>query len=582
MFGFTGTPIFAENAAPAKGGKQKKTEEVVALGLGETQTPYGTGIGIKRTTKDLFHEKLHSYVITDAIKDENVLKFAVEYVGRYKKKAGSATEVDIEVEGIDTKELMESDARLGKITDYIIDHHAVKTRNKEFTAMMCVSSVEVLIKYYKLFASKKKDGKHKLRVATIFSYTSNEEDPDANGMLDESVEITGGEGGNPHTREKLDGFISDYNTMFGTNFSTKDTESFYNYYQDIAKKVKERKVDILLVVNMFLTGFDCKSLNTLYVDKNLRYHGLVQAYSRTNRILNEVKSQGNIVVFRNLKERTDEAISLFSNVKAKETIFVPPYDDYVKRFNEVVEELRKLAPTVASVKDLKDEEAEMQFVKIFRELMRLRNILESFSEFQNDDLAMTPQRFADYRSAYLDLYDKVKSDNQKAKASILNDVDFVLELIHRDVINVQYILTLLAKLYGADEEEAPQIRKLILDSVASDIELRSKKELIEKFIEQNLPKVGSAAEIPETFETFWEIERLAAFDQLVKEEQLDADKLKKVIDRYVYTGKEPLPDPDIIQLINHPLKLAERGPTKKRVLEKVVDYVKTFIRGIAA
>ncbi|MDB6024133.1 MAG: hsdR [Verrucomicrobiales bacterium] len=556
MFGFTGTPIFADNAV--------------------------TKDGKKHTTKDLFHQKLHSYVITDAIKDENVLKFAVEYVGRYKKKAGTATEVDIEVEGIDTKELMESDARLEKITDYIISHHAVKTRNKEFTAMFCVSSVDVLIKYYELFAAKKKAGKHNLKVATIFSYTSNEEDKDADGILDTDSEIIGGEGGDPHTRDKLDGFIADYNGMFGTNFSTKDTQSFYNYYQDIAKKVKERKVDILLVVNMFLTGFDSKSLNTMYVDKNLRFHGLVQAYSRTNRILSEVKSQGNIVVFRNLKKRTDEAIALFSNVKAKEDIFVPPYEDYVEQFNEVVVELLKLTPTVRSVKELKDEEEELKFVKIFRELMRLRNILESFSEFDDNDLSLPAQRFADYRSAYLDLYDKVKTEHTKEKASILEDVDFELELIHRDVINVQYILTLLARLYGAEPEEQAALRKLILDTVAGDLELRSKKELIEKFIKENLPNAESAAEIPECFEDFWEKERVAAFEQLCKEEQLNPDKLKKVIDRYVYTGEKPLPDPDIIELINHPLKLAERGPTKARVLDKVVDYVATFIRGIAA
>ena len=556
MFGFTGTPIFAENAASKDGKKQ--------------------------TTKDLFHKKLHSYVITDAIKDENVLKFAVEYVGRYKRKPGTATEVDIEVEGIDTKELMESPARLEKITDYIIDHHAVKTRNKEFTAMMCVSSVDVLIKYYELFAKRKAEGKHKLKVATIFSYTSNEEDKDADGILDEGGEIIGGEGGNPHTRAKLDGFISDYNGMFGTNYSTKDTQSFYNYYQDIAKKVKERKVDILLVVNMFLTGFDSKTLNTLYVDKTLRYHGLVQAYSRTNRIINEVKSQGNIVVFRNLKKRTDEAIALFSNVHAKEEIFLPPYDEYVKAFNEAVMQLLALTPTVKSVKDLKDEEEELKFVKIFRELMRLRNILESFSEFDDGDLTLPAQRFADYRSAYLDLYDKVKTDNTKEKASILEDVDFELELIHRDVINVQYILTLLARLYDADEEEQAGIRKLILDSVAGDLELRSKRELIQKFIESNLPKLDSSAEIPDSFEEFWEKERVAAFDQLVKEEQLDSEKLKQVIDRYVYTGQEPLPDPDIVNLIQRPLSILERGPTRKRVLEKVVDYVATFIRGVAA
>lgn len=556
MFGFTGTPIFAENAV-SKDGK-------------------------KHTTKDLFHQKLHSYVITDAIKDENVLKFAVEYVGRYQRKPGSATEVDIEVEGIDTKELMNSPQRLEKITDYVIEHHAVKTRNKEFTAMMCVSSVDTLIQYYELFANRKAEGKHKLRVATIFSYTSNEEDKEADGILDEGGEIIGGEGGDTHTRDKLEKFIGDYNAMFGTAFSTKDTQSFYNYYQDIAKKVKERKVDLLLVVNMFLTGFDSKTLNTLWVDKNLKHHGLIQAYSRTNRILNEVKSQGNIVVFRNLKKRTDEALALFADVNANETVFVPPYEDYVSKFNDMAMELLKLTPTVKSVKDLKDEEAEMKFVKIFRELMRLRNILDSFSEFDDNDLSLPAQRFADYRSAYLDLYDKVKTANQVEKASILNDVDFELELIHRDVINVQYILQLLARLYTADAEEATKLRKLILDSVTGDLELRSKAKLIEKFIEDNLPKVGSEAEIPDSFEAFWEKERVAAFDQLVAEEDLDADKLKKVIDRYVYTGQAPLPDPDIAEIILKPMKLMERGPSKKRVFDRVVDYVATFIRGIAA
>jgi len=318
------------------------------------------------------------------------------------------------------------------------------------------------------------------------------------------------------------------------------------------------------------------------VDKNLRYHGLIQAYSRTNRILNEVKSQGNIVVFRNLKKRTDEAVALFANKGAKEEIFVPPYDDYVAKFNEVVMELLTLTPTVRSVKDLPDEEAELQFVKIFRELMRLRNILGSFSEFADEDLALPAQRFADYRSAYLDLFDKVRTDNQKDKASILEDVDFELELIHRDVINVQYILGLLAQLYDAGEAEQQKLRKLILDTVAGEVELRSKRELIAEFIDSTLPGLGSSAEIPDSFEEFWEQERISAFEALCKEEQLDAEKLEKLIDRYVYTGEKPLPDPDIIQLIDRPLKLVERAPTRTRVLERVVDYVKTFIHGIAA
>ena len=289
-----------------------------------------------------------------------------------------------------------------------------------------------------------------------------------------------------------------------------------------------------------------------------------------------------MVVFRNLKKHTDAAIALFSNVNAKETIFVPPYDEYVSKFNEVVIELLTLTPTVRSVKDLPDEEAEALFVKIFRELMRLRNVLESFSEFDNEDLSLTAQQFSDYRSAYLDLYDKVKTDNRKEQASILDDVDFELELIHRDVINVQYILTLLAKLYDAEEAEQQKIKDLILDTVAGDIELRSKRELIQKFIDSTLPDVKSAAEIPDSFEDYWEQERASAFDALCKEEQLDAEKLKNVIDRYVYTGKKPLPDPDIIELINRPLKLVERAPTRKRVLDKVVNYVDKFIHGMAA
>jgi len=458
----------------------------------------------------------------------------------------------------------------------------VKTRNGEFTAMMCVSSVDTLIKYYELFAAKKEAGEHNLKIATIFSYTANEEDKGADGILDEGGDIEGGNIGNPHTRDKLEGFIGDYNAMFGTKYSTKDTKSFYNYYKDIAKKVKERKVDILLVVNMFLTGFDSKTLNTLYVDKNLRYHGLLQAYSRTNRILNEVKSQGNIVVFRNLKKAADEAVALFSNTQANEDIFVPPYEEYVDRFNEVVIELLTITPTVNSVKDLPHEEAELQFVKIFRELMRLRNVIESFSEFDDEHLSITAQRYVDYRSAYLDLYDKVKTDNTKEAVSILDDVDFELELMHTNVINVQYILTLLAQLYDAEIPEAPTLRQRVLDTVAGDVELRSKRELIQKFIDSTLPGLGSSAEIPDSFEEFWEKERLSAFELLCKEEVLDPEKVQHVVDRYVYTGKPPLPDPDIVELINRPLKLAERGPTKQRVLERVIDYVHTFMDGIAA
>ena len=417
MFGFTGTPIFKDNAVKNELGK--------------------------RTTKELFGECLHKYVITDAIKDENVLKFSVEYVGRYKRKE-SATEIDIEVEDIDTRELMDSEARLEKITDYIIANHNRKTHQKEFTGMFAVSGVKNLITYYDLFHKKKEEGKHNLKIATIFSFVTNEEDADANGFIPEEVSVVEEApalyGMNAHSRDKLDQFIGDYNTMFGTKFSTKDSQSFYNYYNDISKKVKERKIDVLLVVNMFLTGFDSLPLNTLYVDKNLKYHGLIQAYSRTNRILNEQKSQGNIVVFRNLKKATDEAITLFSNKEAIEVIIMEPYDDYVSKFNESFIELIKITPTVNSVNELVSEDDELAFIKAFRQLMRIKNILNAFSDFKWEDLAMNEQLFEDYKSKYLDLWQKVKSDNSVKKVSILEDVDFELELIHRDEINVNYII----------------------------------------------------------------------------------------------------------------------------------------------
>ncbi len=583
MFGFTGTPIFAENAAAGKKTLAFQKREPLA-NVAQEPAEYQVS-GQKRTTKDLFHEKLHSYVITDAIKDENVLKFQVEYVGRYKKKDGkkdSPNNIDIEVEGIDTKELMEDDKRLDKITDYILSIHQAKTKNQEFTAMFCVSSVDVLIKYYQLFAKKKKAGLHNLKIATIFSYTANEEDKDANGLLDESGEITGGDTGNKHTREHLDHFISDYNDMFGTNYSTRDTKSFYSYYQDIAKKVKQGKVDILLVVNMFLTGFDSRLLNTLYVDKTLRYHGLIQAYSRTNRILTDVKSQGNIVVFRNLKKSTDEAVALFSNVDAKEEIFIAPYDQYVEAFNGAVDDLLVHCSKPSAVAELPDEEAEMLFVQLFRELMRLMNVLTTYAEFDQDDLKMTAQRYADFRSAYLDIYDKVKSENYKEQVSILDDVDFELELIHRDVINVQYILQLLAQLYDSDDATKQKLRRQISDTLSGDPELRSKQELIEQFIENNLPKIANSSEIPECFEEYWEQQRVQAFDSLVKEENLDADKLKKVINRYVYTGKKPLPDPDLVDLMIEKPGLFAKEEKEATLLARVIEYVATFIKGVAA
>lgn len=557
MFGFTGTPILAENAIKNELGK--------------------------RTTQELFGEALHKYVITDAIKDGNVLKFAVEYVGKYKKKE-SATEIDIEVEDIDTKELMESPDRLNKVTDYIIANHKRKTHNREFTAMFCTSSVATLIKYYDLFQKKKEEGKHNLKVATIFSFVANEDDADANGFIPDEVTITEDvkslDSLTVHTRDKLDKYIGDYNKMFGTKFSTKDSTSFYNYYNDISKKVKERKIDILLVVNMFLTGFDSKPLNTLYVDKNLKYHGLIQAYSRTNRILNEQKSQGNIVVFRNLKAATDEAITLFSNKDAIAEIIMEPYEDYVQKFNTAFIDLLKITPTVNSVNELVSEEDELEFIKAFRALMRLKNTISTFSDFDWSDLAMPEQSFEDYKSKYLDLHFKVKGDNQKEKVSILEDVDFELELIRKDEINVSYILKLLAELKETNEGEKEKKEKEIVDLIAGETNLRSKRTLIEKFIKENLPAIEETENIPNEFDKFWGQEEKKAFNKLTKEENLSPEATQKLIERYLYAEREPLRD-DVLALIQGDKpSVLHRRKVGDKILFKILEFVETFINDV--
>lgn len=557
LFGFTGTPIFAENAI---------------------QNEHG-----KRTTKELFDECLHKYVITDAIRDENVLKFSVEYVGRYRYKDSQNT-LDIEVEDIDRAELLESEDRLEKITDYIIANHDRKTHRKEFTGLFCVSSVDALIKYYELFKKREAEGRHKLRIATIFSYMANEDDRDANGfLLDESLQMAAEPrelyGKNKHTRDRLEDFIQDYNQMFGSKYTTKDNESYYNYYRDIGKRVKERQIDLLLVVNMFLTGFDSKTLNTLYVDKNLKYHGLIQAYSRTNRILNELKSQGNIVVFRNLKRATDEAIALFSNKDAKDVIFMEPYENYVRKFDEALQRLKELTPTVDSVNDLPSEDEEYEFVKRFREMIRIKNILSVFADFKFADLAISEQEFEDYKSKYLDIYDKVKSNRQKEKVSILDDVDFELELIHRDDITVSYILQLLAKLKDSKKADQDKIKNNILDILGGDSKLRSKKELIEKFILENLPEIKGSEAIQDEFNAFWEKEQKDAYTKLCQDEKIDPEKLNAMIGNYLFTEHKPMSD-EIVDALEVKPKILERKAIVDRVIAKIMVFIETFIEGV--
>ena len=565
LFGFTGTPIFADNAAKNDLGK--------------------------RTTKDLFGTCLHKYVITVAIRDQNVLKFSIEYIGRYKRK--SNTFVDIEVEDIDTREVLDSEKRMEKIVDYIIKYHDTKTKNRDYSSIFAVSSIPNLIKYYELFKKKKEAGEHDLRIATIFTYGANEEDDEAQGMLPDTAALAAEPAvayKTSHTREKLDEFITDYNKMYNTAFSTRDSKQFENYFKDISKRLKERekisfkdedRLDILLVVNMFLTGFDAKKVNTLYVDKNLRHHGLIQAFSRTNRIIDEKKSQGEILAFRNLKKATDEAIALFSNKEAKEEILLPDYEMVTQKFSEAFIELLKIAPTVKSVDNLPSEKEELQFVEAFRSLIRAKNVLTSYADFSWDDIPLNEQTYEDYKSKYLDLYEKAKADNQKQRESILEDVDFELELIHRDEINVAYILKLIAKLKQEKGQNAQKQKKQILDLLAGDVELRSKRELIEKFIEENLPKIEDIENIPDEFDQYWKDQKVLALGNLCDEEHLDKEQFKSLIDTYIYSQNEPLREEVFKCLDNRPsiLKAREIGD---RIINKMKEFVEVFVRGVGA
>ena len=513
MFGFTGTPIFEKNS-------QSKS-------------------GLKLTTDYLFDDCLHKYVIVDAIRDRNVLQFQIDYRGKYTAKGMAGNEsYDDDVEGIDTKELYDNPKRLEMIASYIVNTHDTKTKKREFTAMFCVSSVDTLTQYYELFEkaqlekqqADEEQGKlfKPLTIATIFSYSANEAvNPDGNnGLIDEETTDIPTQI-NQSSRDKLDRYIAQYNQKFNTNFNSGD--QFYAYYRDIAQRVKNKQIDILLVVNMFLTGFDSKPLNTLYVDKNLKHHGLIQAFSRTNRILNGNKPFGNIICFRNLKRATDEALALFSNKEAKKVVLVPSLEEIKTSYEQAVEKLLALTPDYQAVDDLLTEDQQLEFIKAFREVMRYNAQLETFTEYDQDQTALNKQQFANFASKYSDLCREVRKTTKKDKVSVLDDVDFQLDLLHSDRINVGYILTLLQLVLNSDDEQKrKQYEAQIHDLIGSEMGLHDKQELIKKFIEDNMPKMINGQNVQDAFAEFWDVEKEQAYQQLCEEENLKSEQMKVV------------------------------------------------------
>jgi type I restriction enzyme R subunit len=541
LFGFTGTPIFAENNI---GGS---------------------------TTADAFEECLHKYIITHAIDDNNVLGFAVEYVGKYKQKDTDTLDADIFadalIEGINTREVLESDDRLTKITDYVLADWKRKTKNGKYNAFFATSSVDVLKKYYQLFKLRKSED---FKIATIFTYQANEEE--SSDMLD--VDVFAGEGtpGNLQSREFLENCISDYNQLFNTNYST---DRFYDYYKNLQKRIKDKEVDLVLVVNMFLTGFDSPRLNTLYVDKNLRYHGLIQAYSRTNRLLNSDKPHGNIVSFRNLKEATDKALTLFGDENAKEIVFKKPYDDQKKDFENKLAQLREKVPTVDSVDDLKGDDERAVFVKTFRDLLRIKSSLETFADFSFDELGISEQEFYDYQSKYLDIHEDRKKHDPEAE-SILDQIDFELELTIRDIIDFDYILQLIA---GLKNISSPAVREKkteeILKLFDRDVQLRKKKDLIRKFIEENLPGIRNADDVESAFNSFWLSERSKTLKKISREEKIPTEKIEKLISEYLYTQKLPR-EQQIADMLPEQPKILERRGIIERIRTSIEDIVSLF------
>nr|WP_309596992.1 type I restriction endonuclease subunit R [Moraxella osloensis] len=568
MFGFTGTPIFEKNST--------------------------SKAGLKLTTNYLFDKCLHQYVIVDAIRDKNVLPFQIDYLGRYTQKGmekskDTNTELTAEqVEAVDTKEVLEDPKRLKMIARHIIDTYPTKTKHGEFTAMFCVGSVEVLTQYYELFkqvqaekqAEDEAQGKifKPLTIATIFSYAANEAVETLDGLLDEeSADIPTQI--NQSSRDKLDSYIADYNATFATNYNSGD--SYYAYYRDIATRVRNKQIDVLMVVNMFLTGFDAKTLNTLYVDKNLKHHGLLQAFSRTNRVLNEKKPFGNIVCYRNLKFATDQALSLFSNKdKAKEVVIIPDFEVILEKYEAAVKALKTIVATYQDVDDLYTEAQQLSFIQAFRDVMRLHTQLQTFSEYDQDNTSLDKQEFANYASKYSDLKNGLTTGGDKSKTSILEDIDFQLDLLHSDRVNVGYIVKLLQLAKDSkDKNQQQQYRKQVQDILNNDITLYDKQELIQKFIDENLPTMPNGQTVEEAFKNFWDVEKEAAYQKICVEENLKVETMQKVIQNYEYTKRLPRKD-ELKDLPNYKVGLFQRENVLSNLLNKTHQLINRFYMGL--
>ena len=497
-FGFTGTPRFEENASQDG-----------------------------RATADIFGECLHHYLIKDAIRDGNVLGFSVEYMNTF-DRSEKITE-DGYVNKINEAEIWMADERVQKVAEHIIANHNKKTRDQMYTGMLTVQSIPMAIQYYRVFQKLKKQGVHNFNVTTIFSYQDNEAIDDT---MDEQTR-----------RDILEGIIQTYNETFDKNFST---DTFDGYFNDVSNRVKkglpDQKLDILIVVDMFLTGFDSKKLNTLYVDRNLQHHTLIQAYSRTNRVEEPTKPYGNIVAYRNLKEKTDEAIELFSKTDNTDTVLSLSFQAYLTKFKQALIELFELAETPQAVDQLEREEDQRDFVIAYRELAKHMQKLKTFDEFAFDKemLGIDEQTYEDYKGKYLDIYDKVmRPDKETVEGeSILDNIDFNIEILRNDLINVQYILDLLNQIDLSNteqqEKDIKEIRK-VLDK-ADDDQLRLKSDLIRTFLDKVVPNLNEGDSIDDAYYNYESKVKVGELEQFSEETDYPLELLKSLVKEFEFSG----------------------------------------------
>lgn len=583
LFGFTGTPIFASNAG-------------------------NSGNPMLRTTEQAFGDKLHTYTIVDAINDKNVLPFRIDYINTVKEKDDIA---DKQVSSIDREHALLSGERVSMVTSYILDHFDQKTKRNQFynfnrtmnvadvvrfgdskretllgrmngfNSIFAVASIPAAMKYYTEFKKQLAERNNSLKIATIFSFAANEDDPEEGFIFDEDLDVTGMD---QSSRDFLESVIANYNKDFNTNYDTS-SDSFQNYYKDLSLRVKNREVDLLIVVNMFLTGFDATTLNTLWVDKELKMHGLVQAFSRTNRILNSVKQFGNIICFRNLAEKVDEAIGLFGDRDASGIVLLKSYDEYLNGYDEngehkvgYTELIAELSEKFPLGEQISGEQNQKDFIKLFGKILRMRNILTSFDRFEQEDI-LSPRDLQNYQSEYLDLYQELRPSSQAEKEDVNDDLVFEIELVRQAEVNVDYILALVAK-YHESNCENKDILTSIDKAVDASIELRSKKELIHDFI--NLYSLRENSEIHDAWQRFINVERENELTKIIEDNNLNPAETRRLIINSFRDGvfKTTGTDVDRIMPAMSRFGNSNRSGKKKGVIERLVSFFEKYFGAI--